>query len=53
MNLKTRINTIYQQLITVEHMQFEIETEQERLSDEHLELKYQDISNPHVVIFRV
>lgn len=53
MSLKKRINELYSQIIGVETIRFEIETDDNIKKKEELEEKYKHISNPHIIIFRL
>lgn len=49
MSIKTRINDLYDLIIGIETLVFELED----LTDDELKEKYKDIQNPHVIIFKL
>ena len=53
MSLKKRINIIYSQIVGLEAIRFEVFIKDKYLTDEELIDKYKNISNPHLVIFRI
>ncbi len=53
MSIKKRIDILYYQIIGLETVRFEVFTQDKYLTDEQLIDKYKNISNPHLVIFKI